>query len=76
MKDDVAQQVEDYEEMLSVYEGTVYLLREAIATWPCAEHDHLCDVKGNSSPHVRCTCTADAANAARASARRMAGLEV
>ena len=60
------QQLEDSKEMLSVLEGAVTLLREAIKALP---------KYGCCGNHGVCHGTEDA-NAARAHARRTAGLEV
>jgi hypothetical protein len=49
-------------------------LRDAIAAWPVQLHTESCDWV-RYSPRMRCYCGADDTNAARAHARRVAGLE-
>ena len=53
-------------------------LREAIAAWPAVPHWYDCGMfekRGGFYLETECTCGVGAANAARAEARKLAGLE-
>jgi hypothetical protein len=74
------QQDELKREMLSNAElnDKIAKLREAIAAWPRSSHRHNCKMLepvGGFYLETRCTCGAAQADAARAEARKLAGLE-
>jgi len=62
-------------ERVRVLAGELSALRAAVLALPEYEHHPVCDAEGPPELYLECDCGADAANAACAAARKLAGLE-